>query len=286
MIQTQIKGVDALKKDLAIIFLKEKDKKTIFKWTAGDIKKNAQSNINKQQSPTGEKWKPRSKPANFTGLKGKELRQAKKQDKMLKKRAQQLGHEITGSYRAVLRYKVLRTAQISQIHQDGLIDDLPPTKEQQIELDKWIKENLGKDKDGNKKGNWKDDPATAQQAQRLKKLGYTTPDRPNKKRVEKGLSRSDYAAIQKKWRERIKNGKNRHSASESEIMDTLTMGQAGLLIRLLDPLYNQKEYTRRYNARKAEMKKTLPKRQFLDTDDKRNGERMTKAILRYQKTKK
>lgn len=278
MIQTKIKGIEALKKDLAIIFLTKEDKKNIFKWTAGDIKKNATSNINKQQSPTGEKWKPRAKSSDFNGLEGKALRQAKKQAKMLKNRARWLGHEITGSYRAKLGYKILRTAQVSQIHQKGLVDDLPPDDRQKAEIKQWVKENIVAVKQG--KG------ATAQQAARLKALGYNAPINEYKKtkKASKTPSKSEYAAIQRKWRDRIRDGKNRRSVTENEIMQSLTMGQAGLLIRLLDPNYDQKAYRDRYKARKKE--NALPQRPFLDTDDERNAERLTQVILRYQKTKK
>ncbi|HGO5853312.1 TPA: phage virion morphogenesis protein [Mannheimia haemolytica] len=250
--------------DLAILMLSAGDKAKIKKYTAQAIKRNAQSNINKQQSPDGVLWKARQKPIDTTGL---SKRDAKKQTKMLKNRARYLVTQDIGINMAKMFYRIQRTGEISSIHQLGLVDTLP---------------QANNEKQSGVERKSLNSPATERQARRLNQLGYNVADKPNKQ-SKKTRSKSELKIIQEKWKQRIQSGRNRHKVSDKEIMQTLTIGQAGVLIRLLDPNYNAKTYRERFKARNA---KPLPKRTFLDTDEKRNAERMTKAIERLYKEKK
>ncbi|RRN04765.1 phage virion morphogenesis protein [Bibersteinia trehalosi] len=250
--------------DLAILMLSGADKAKIKKYTAQAIKRNAQSNINKQQSPDGVPWKARQKPVDITGL---SKRDAKKQTKMLKNRARYLVTQDIGINVAKMCYRIQRTGEISSIHQLGLVDTLP---------------QANNEKQSGVERKSLNSPATERQARRLNQLGYNVADKPNRQ-AKKTRSKSELKIIQEKWKQRIQSGKNRHKVSDKEIMQTLTIGQAGVLIRLLDPNYDAKTYRERFKARNG---KPLPKRTFLDTDEKRNAERMTKAIERLHKEKK
>lgn len=270
----------AYKRDMRILMLSEADKRQVLKWATGDIRKKTLSNVKKQQTPDKQAWKPRKKnKQEIDGLKGKALREAKNTNKMLQNRGRYLTALSISSYEAVIGYRVPRSGKIAQIHQYGLVDTLPPTEQQEVEQKNWVKANVGEF--------YPSAAATPHQAARLKALGFNAPEEDYQHSREKRPP-SIYPIIQRKWRERILNGKNRRSISISEIQQRLTQGQAGLLIRLLDPHYEQKAYRKRYDIRNSKPRKDkpLPQRQFLDEDPKRNGEIVDKAIERMIKSKK
>lgn len=263
-------ALKAFKQDLRLLGLSKQEKKQILHWTFQALKKKTQSNINKQQSPTGKSWKPRKKgEPKLDGLTVKQKRAAKKEAKMLKNMAKYFTVLQNTGIHAVLGYRLERTGQIYNIHNYGFPDTLPPSKKQIEAEKKWVEIQ--------KREFIPSGAATEHQAARLKALGYNAPQEPYESDGE-SRPQSAYNAIQRKWRQRIKSGANRRSVSIGEIRQTLTQGQAGLLIRMLDPDYSNKAYRKRWNERNKP--RDTEQREGIPTDNKQTAQIMDGAVQR------
>lgn len=134
-----------LKSDLQRMSLTGKQKRKIIKWTLGRIKSNSQKNIRTQTDIKGKKYKHRKNPNDHR--------------KMLRKILRLISIEAYTTGEGEFFYKVKRTGEIANHHQEG-IDEV-------MTADKLKKKNSKKSK-----GNDMNDPCTKQQAKTLINLGY------------------------------------------------------------------------------------------------------------------
>ena len=161
-----------------------------------------------------------------------------RKNKMLKFRAKYLNSKIENQgNQGRLHYADNKGAEIGAIHQRGLRVKVEQTAKDKKNLEKILAQNK--------------EPATQKQANRLKELGYT---------MTTG--------------KRGKDGKlKRKTATNKYIKTSISKGQAGLIIRLL-------EKKQGINTRRGLKSYKMAARPFLDEDEQRNAEIVTKELLK------
>lgn len=161
-----------------------------------------------------------------------------RKNKMLKFRAKYLNSKIENQgNQGRLHYADKKGGEIGAVHQKGLTVPTGQTAKEQAALKKLLEQNK--------------QPATAKQAKRLKELGYT-----------------------EATAKRGKNGKlKRKRATSKSIRSTMSQGQAGLIIRML-------EKKQGINTRRGLKSYKMAARLFLDEDEQRNAEIVTKELLK------
>ncbi|MBN6067871.1 phage virion morphogenesis protein [Aggregatibacter actinomycetemcomitans] len=161
-----------------------------------------------------------------------------RKNKMLKFRAKYLNSKIESQGDlGRLHYNDQKGAEIGAVHQKGLTVEVKQTAKEKAALEKLLAQNK--------------QPATAKQAKRLKELGYT-----------------------EATAKRGKNGKlKRKKATAKNIRATMSQGQAGLIIRLL-------EKKQGINTRRGLKSYKMTARPFLDENEQRNAEIVSKELLK------
>nr|DAO36080.1 MAG TPA: virion morphogenesis protein [Caudoviricetes sp.] len=168
----------------------------------------------------------------------KRQKKSARKNKMLKFRAKYLNSKIENQgNQGRLHYADKKGGEIGAVHQKGLTVATGQTAKEQAALKKLLEQNK--------------QPATQKQANRLKELGYT---------MTTG--------------KRGKNGKlKRKTATNKYIKTSISKGQAGLIIRLL-------EKKQGINTRRGLKSYKMAARPFLDEDEQRNAEIVTKELLK------
>lgn len=244
MIDGKLMGLEQLKRDFEILRLSPDKKTKILKETMKDIRKNMIRNKNQQKEPSGKNWKPRAKPKTETTKSGKI-----KDSKMLK-RIHSGSRTSANAEQGKFDYKNAVSERIAGEHQYGAT--LSPTLG-----------NTGKTRE-------KDNGVSSQaKAELLLKLGFNEPATPRGYKPRRGKGRLSGRQVIGLWALRILSGKNRRSSSVKYIQENLTDGQVGALIS---------ELRKRKGLNNKKGKLELPARGFLDEDEKRNTERMTKQV--------
>lgn len=168
----------------------------------------------------------------------KRQKKSARKKKMLKFRAKYLNSKIENQgNQGRLHYADKKGGEIGAVHQKGLTVATGQTAKEQAALKKLLEQNK--------------QPATQKQANRLKELGYT---------MTTG--------------KRGKDGKlKRKTATNKYIKTSISKGQAGLIIRLL-------EKKQGINTRRGLKSYKMAARPFLDEDEQRNAEIVTKELLK------
>lgn len=168
----------------------------------------------------------------------KRQKKSARKNKMLKFRAKYLNSKIENQgNQGRLHYADKKGGEIGAVHQKGLTVATGQTAKEQAALKKLLEQNK--------------QPATQKQANRLKELGYT---------MTTG--------------KRGKDGKlKRKTATNKYIKTSISKGQAGLIIRLL-------EKKQGINTRRGLKSYKMAARPFLDEDEQRNAEIVTKELLK------
>ncbi|RDE97947.1 phage virion morphogenesis protein [Aggregatibacter aphrophilus] len=193
-------------------------------WRMKDV---AKKNVSAQKTPDGKPWKPR-----------KRQKKGVRKNRMLKMRAKYLNSKLEQQGNVgILHYTDAKGGEIGAIHQHGLTVNVEQTAKDKKNLEKILAQNK--------------EPATPQQAKRLKELGYT---------ATKGG--------------RGKNGKlKRKKATVRDIRSSLSKGQAGLIIRMM-------EKKQGINIRRGLKSYKMTARPFLDEDETRNADIITEELLK------
>lgn len=166
-----------------------------------------------------------------------------RQNKLLKLRAKRLNSKVEQQAKiGRLHYSESKDGEIGAIHQYGLPVSTAPTEKDKAILEKLKAQNH--------------EPATPKQARRLKELGY-----------------------------QVSNGKTKHGKRKFKkvrmktIKETMSRGQAGLIIRLMEKKQGKQK------PQKAMYE--MPARPFLDENEQRNAEIITKQLLKvFEEAKK
>ena len=168
----------------------------------------------------------------------KRQKKSARKKKMLKFRAKYLNSKIENQgNQGRLHYADKKGGEIGAVQQKGLTVATGQTAKEQAALKKLLEQNK--------------QPATQKQANRLKELGYT---------MTTG--------------KRGKDGKlKRKTATNKYIKTSISKGQAGLIIRLL-------EKKQGINTRRGLKSYKMAARPFLDEDEQRNAEIVTKELLK------
>ena len=220
-------AVEKLKHTLLYLRLTPKMRNQVMQKVLWRLKKNAEKNVTHQQSPEGKAWAPRKK----------KLKGGVRKNKLLKESAANLNSKLEQQgERGKLFYKNSHWAKVRAIHQYGLEVPVKQTEKDKKALEKLLAQN--------------NQPATPQQARRLRELGY---------QVRNGKTKT---GKQKYKKVRLKS-----------IRQTMSRGQAGLIIRMM-------EKQKGINIRRGLASYKMAKREFLDENLKRNADIITEELLK------
>ncbi|MFC1022275.1 phage virion morphogenesis protein [Pasteurella multocida] len=238
-----------LRKDLAKLKLDPKTKKMILRNALKRIKKEANLNKRKQQSPDGKPWTPRKKEVWTTTKKGK-----KKSKKMLMKVLNKSQITVKPD-EGTLGFNSEKRSEVAGRHNyGGVVPQQDITAEQQ-EQKKTVLQTLN-------------DPATEEQAKRLLELGFTEPVKKHPIHQDRELSWAMRKKVNKLWVIRMVKGVNRKPSSINYICNHLTQAQAGVLIGEL----------KKYHGITKKDKNMTPERKFLNEDEQHNSAILTEEI--------
>ena len=191
------------------------------------MKDNAKKSVSAQKTPEGKSWVPR-----------KRQEKSVRKNRMLKMRAKYLNSKLEQQGNVgILHYTDAKGGEIGAIHQYGLTVNVEQTAKEKKALEKLLAQNK--------------EPATPQQAKRLKELGYS---------VSKGGRGRD-------------GKKKKKKATGRDIRSSLSKGQAGLIIRMM-------EKKQGINIRRGLKSYKMAARPFLDEDETRNADIITEELLK------
>ena len=241
------------KRDIKILSLDDKRKKTILRNVIKATRKDATQSIRGQSSPYGGRWTPRKKRKTFLNKKGKELN------------APMLKRVLTGTRNTAtpemgkLSYKNSVSARIAAEHQEGAT----------------LAVKGGKHK--NQKTEQHGAMATAEQAALLLELGFNEPKHPAEKR-KRGRNVGAKKVMEITAKRMLQNdSRRRKPSSVGYITSHLTFGQAGTLIALLKQAQGKNS--------KAKSTFNLPARPFLNESPEK-AEQHFQASFDKEVTKK